>query len=119
MRAVDLYVSCALAGLAGCGWGERPLAAVDPDAAPLHPGYAEVQSIVQHDCVPCHGGSVNTQPNLSTCEDVVRHVDEIRSTVLERGSMPPGAWPRLGEVDKLVLQRWIDDGALAPCSVRP
>ena len=117
MRPTGLF--CMLAVFAGCGWGDRPLAAVDPAAAPLHPNYEDVQRIVQHDCVPCHGGSVNTQPNLSTCEDVIAHVEDIRRTVMENGSMPPGAWPRLGEVDKLILQRWIDDGAPAPCSVNP
>jgi len=119
MRSVAWFAVSILAGLAGCGWGDRPLSAVDPEAAPQHPSYDDIQRIVQHDCVPCHGGSVNTQPDLSTCDHIVAHVSDIRRTVLESGSMPPGAWPRLGERDKLMLQRWMEDGAQAPCSTHP
>ena len=40
------------------------------------------------------------------------------SAVLE-GSMPPGALPRLNEVEKLTIARWIEQGACAPCNPCP
>jgi hypothetical protein len=30
--------------------------------------------------------------------------------------MPPGAWPRLSEEEKLLVQRWLSQGACSPCT---
>lgn len=108
-----------------CGSGDRTLDLVDPDAVPLEVPFDRVARILDRACLPCHGSTPGASelgppsPNYSSCEGIVAGVDGIRSTVLERGSMPPGAWPRLDEADKLALQRWIENGACAPCNVCP
>lgn len=118
-----VWAAC-LCGLA-CGSGDRTLDVVDPEAAPRQVAYERVVRILDRACLPCHGrtpGAVTAgppSPNYSSCEGIVAGVDGIRSTVLARGSMPPGAWPRLDETDKLALQRWIDAGACAPCNACP
>jgi uncharacterized membrane protein len=105
----------------GCGQGDSTLATLDPDAAPLKPTYDQVAAILDRSCIPCHGGSnaqttlASVAPDYSTCEGVQADLEGLRHTVLERGSMPPGAWPRLSEAEKLLLQRWLDQGACAPC----
>jgi hypothetical protein len=122
--------ACLLAlavGLSACAAGDRTLAEVDPQAAPLHPSYDQVLAIVDFNCAPCHGGGSATAPSkedggegddldYSSCEGIQRGLDGLRSSVLQDGSMPPGAWPRITDRDKLLLQRWLDDGACSPCS---
>ena len=105
----------------GCGQGDSTLVSLDAEAAPLVPTYDQVAAILDRSCVACHGGSsakpalAAVAPDYSTCEGTLADLDGLRSTVLERGSMPPGAWPRLSEAEKLLIQRWLDQGACAPC----
>ena len=123
-----------VAVLAGCGFGDAPLDAVDPDAAPRNPNYTVVSAILERSCAPCHeegdgeegdrllasfGAApprIFAEPDLSTCNGIQGALAEIHDTVLQSGSMPPGAWPRLSEEEKLTLQRWLDQGACSPCS---
>lgn len=111
--------------LPGCAAGDRTLAEVDPQAAPLHPTYDQVFAIVESNCAPCHGGGSAVDKredgegddlDYASCLGIQNGIDGLRSTVLEGGSMPPGAWPRIAERDKLLLQRWIEDGACSPCT---
>jgi hypothetical protein len=127
-----------------CGSGDLPLEAVDPAAAPLHPTYEQVVPILDRACVPCHrggggedapgageaapGGGANAPGgaaavaeedeggDYSTCAGIHEGLEGIRETALDGSSMPPGAWPRLDEREKLILRRWMADGACSPCS---
>lgn len=109
---VILIAALVATGVAACGSGERPLADVDPNAAPLHPTFEQVSTIFDRACVPCHDGKAD--PPLATCEDITDEIDESYGTILSN-TMPPGALPRLSEVEKLIIERWIGDGAPAPC----
>lgn len=110
----------------GCGQGDSPLESVDPAAAPLQPTYDQVAAILYRSCVPCHNSNADKtlngeeddedeSPDLSTCEGVRANLSGLQSTIIEEGTMPPGAWPRLSEPEKLLVQRWIDQGACSPC----
>jgi hypothetical protein len=108
-----LLAGAVLVLLCACGSGDLPLEVVDPEAAPLQPTFAQVQAILERHCAPCHdrGGR-----DYSSCDGIERDLDGLRGTVLESGSMPPGAWPRLDERQKLLLERWLEQGACAPCA---
>jgi len=121
-RCTVRFAVVVAAGVAGCGSGDAPLATVDPDAAPLKPTYDQVAAILNRSCAPCHGGSSSAtvtlavDPDYSQCESTLAELDGLRSTVLQTGSMPPGAWPRLSSEEKLLIERWLDQGACAPCA---
>jgi hypothetical protein len=118
--------------LPSCGSGDLPLEAVDPDAAPLRPTYEQAAAVLDHYCVPCHGGAPQPTPagaarpagareegeggDYSTCAGIQQGLPGIVSTVLFKGSMPPGALPRVPEREKLLLRRWIEQGACSPCT---
>jgi uncharacterized membrane protein len=119
-----------LAGAAGCGSGDLPLDQVDPGAAPAVPTYDQVYAILQRACVPCHGGGSSapaTQSafspqedggedlNLENCVDIVAQRDGILERI-ENNTMPTGALPRLTSVEKLLIRRWVEQGAVAPCN---
>ncbi|MBI5710041.1 MAG: hypothetical protein HZC42_07020 [Candidatus Eisenbacteria bacterium] len=119
--------------LSACGAGKLPLEQVDPLAAPLHPTYEQAFSILQRTCAPCHRGGGAPQAALrrgigpfaaeedsggadyATCKGIHAGLGGLRRTALDGGSMPPGAWPRFTEREKLVLRRWLADGACSPC----
>jgi len=122
-----------LATSSGCGSGDQPLEAVDPNAAPADPDYTLVFNIIHNECTPCHGGGggnvadagvrsrddipllgAGVAPPLETCDEIYvwrRNIEQ----VIENNTMPPGAWPRLSEVDKLIVKRWLENGAKVPC----
>jgi uncharacterized membrane protein len=119
-----------LSGVMGCGSGDLPLDQVDPGAVPADPSFDMVFSIIQRECTPCHndGGEDDEEdadrrasagngdnPNYETCEGVIDNLDNLYSEVFVRNTMPPGAWPRLTSEEKLIIQRWLDNGAEAPC----
>ncbi|MEE9268712.1 MAG: hypothetical protein V3V49_00465 [Candidatus Krumholzibacteria bacterium] len=105
--------------LSACGSGDLPLDQVDPNAAPLQPTWSQVFPIFQRECIPCHatddppGG---TRPNLETCEAIIANLADIATDIFVLNKMPPGAWPRLTEVERLTIERWIANGATAPCN---
>jgi uncharacterized membrane protein len=128
----------ALLALASCGSGSRSLLEVDPEAAPLHPTYEEVVGILDRKCVPCHRGGGGLALGLSatdraglatpsstaedggdysTCQGIEAGLGGLLSQGVERETMPPGALPRLTEREKLIIVRWIDQGACSPCQL--
>jgi uncharacterized membrane protein len=121
----------AILAAAGCGGsGDLPLDQVDPDAAPAVPTYDQVYAILQRACVPCHSGGseapVVQSPSapqedgagdldLENCVDIVAQRDGILETI-DNNTMPTGAMPRLTSVEKLLIRRWVEQGAVAPCN---
>jgi uncharacterized membrane protein len=134
-----LRIGCAalLFAVASCqGSGDLPLDQVDPDAVAQDPTFDQVNAIMHRACVPCHQGegddggdnggyalvgprtrlvAEDAEPNLEDCAEIVAQRFSILEQV-EANSMPPGAWPRLTNEEKLIVRRWIDDGAPAPCN---
>ena len=116
--------------MAGCASGDNTLDAVDPEAVAANPTYNQVFAIIQNRCVLCHesddedGGDgdylrvttgAEDVPGLETCASIVA----LREDILERvedNTMPPGALPRLNSEEKLIIRRWIENGAPAPCN---
>jgi hypothetical protein len=112
--------------LTSCISGDASLEWVDPGAAPLHPAYELVETMLVRNCAPCHSSGESSEEegddddlDYSSCSGIVAGIDGIEEEVLSGGSMPPGAWPRLGEREKLILKRWIEDGACSPCNPCP
>lgn len=128
---VSLLILVLLAALAAvfaaCSSGDKTLDAVDPNAVTANPTFDQVNAIMHNQCVSCHtsgsgeseGGSdfrfaLDTQP-LNTCTDIVAQRFDILDRV-QNNTMPPGALPRLSSEDKLIIQRWVENGAPAPCN---
>jgi uncharacterized membrane protein len=118
------------------GSGDLPLDQVDPDAAPANPTYDQVFAILHNRCVSCHTGSDDdggddggggyalvprrvitgdVEPDLEDCIEIVAFRDDILEQI-ELNTMPPGAMPRLTSEQKLLIRRWVDNGAPAPCN---
>jgi uncharacterized membrane protein len=132
-----------------CGSGTGPLSVVDPEAAPAQPTYDEVVFILERHCLSCHGGSAartslaaahpsrhgdgkavkpagavdededDESTDYSSCAGIQAGLEGILGTAVRGNSMPPGALPRLTQVERLVIDRWIDQGACSPCTVCP
>ena len=96
-----------------CTSGEDTLDVIDPESVPANPTFADVEPIILRSCQPCHDGQED--PPLATCDDIVANVDGIEDTTIDDNTMPPGAWPRLTSREKLLLERWIENGAPASC----
>ena len=116
-------VLAAGAVILSCGSGEKTLGVADPLAAPPHPTYEQVRVILDRRCLSCHDkggegdeGGEDDDPDYSTCAGILADLGGILDTAVLDGSMPPGALPRLTEREKLILTRWIDDGAPSPCT---
>lgn len=118
------------AAFAACASGDQSLDAVDPQAVTADPTYDQVLVIMQNKCVSCHEGSgegegggdfqamtvaLEDVPGLEDCTSIVALQDDILD-VVENNTMPPGALPRLTSEEKLVLRRWVENGAPAPCN---
>jgi len=110
-------------GLAGCSSGEKTLTEADGGTPPVDPVYDAVFVILDRSCVPCHHSS-DERPGLlpmedgrdyDDCEGIERDLDDILDSCVENERMPPGAWPRLTEEEKLVIRQWVDAGACSPC----
>lgn len=118
-----ITAACVLASsavLLSCGSGDKTLGLADPLAAPLHPTYEQVRAILDRRCLSCHDeggeGVEDGDPDYSTCAGIRADLGGILDTAVFGGSMPPGALPRLTEREKLIITRWIDDGAPSPCT---
>jgi uncharacterized membrane protein len=108
-------VLAALAAFAACSSGDKTLDAVDPQAVTADPTYDQVFAIVHNKCVSCHDSGAEEISALTTCTDIVA----LRGDILDRvqdNTMPPGVLPRLSSEDKLLIQRWVENGAPAPCN---
>jgi uncharacterized membrane protein len=55
-------------------------------------------------------------PNLETCVSILESIDDSMAAIFDNNDMPPGAWPRLTSEERLILQRWYDQGRDAPCN---
>lgn len=132
--ALALVLLILLAAVAGCNSGDATLAQVDPDAVPQDPDYEIVFGIIQRDCAPCHTESDDdgpedastwegprraalggVEPDLTTCEGILSSLSEVDEEI-RKNTMPPGAWPRLTSAEQLIIERWINNGAVAPCN---
>lgn len=137
-RAAVVAALAAAAAAVSCGFGDKPLGVVDPEAAPATPTYQQVKAILDRRCLVCHGGgsggdraaaiaraglapaaAQEDDQNYSDCAGVVADLGGILRTAVLDASMPPGALPRLTEVEKLTVSRWIEQGACAPCRPCP
>jgi uncharacterized membrane protein len=127
-QSLRLILLPLLLALASCGSGDLPLDQVDPAAVPANPTFDQVNAIVQRACTPCHkGGGGADAPgtvtriaaeddlSLETCTDIVSQRESIWETAVDN-TMPPGALPRLTSEEKLIIRRWLDNGAPAPCN---
>ncbi len=130
-----VVVLCALAligvVLASCSSGDKTLDAVDPNAVAQNPTFDQVNAIIHNRCVMCHKGSgsdgddnggddfrITKDEDVPSFEECTGIVAE-RESILERiqdNTMPPGAMPRLSSEDRLIIQRWVENGAPAPCN---
>lgn len=113
----------AAAAVSSCGSGEKTLGLADPLAAPLAPTYEQARAILDKKCLGCHDGGGESgaepgedDPDYSTCAGIQAGLEGILTTSVFGGSMPPGALPRLTEREKLILDRWIAQGAHSPCN---
>jgi uncharacterized membrane protein len=126
-----LMILIAAAAAMSCGQGDLTLDQADPEAVSANPSYDQVFAIIQRECAACHRGEREAigdatrsaqeddfGADLSTCRGIVESRFDILSAV-ERNTMPPGAWPRLTSEERLALQRWIQNGAEAPCNPAP
>ncbi len=126
-----------IAALVSCGGsGDLPLDQVDPAAAPANPTFDQVNAILHNRCVSCHTGdddgddgddgdyagtprqravTGDVEPNLEDCVQIVGFRDDILEQI-ENNTMPPGAMPRLTSEQKLLIRRWVENGAPAPCN---
>ena len=124
-RGVPAGAVLVLLLLTACSSGEQTLEEADGGALPVDPVYEAVEQIVGRNCAPCHHSGGNEAPrglrpaeddrDYSTCEGIRRGLDDLVDSAVQRESMPPGAWPRLTEAEKLVILEWIDRGACSPC----
>jgi uncharacterized membrane protein len=57
--------------------------------------------------------------NYADCAGISADLDGILNAAVVTGSMPPGALPRLTEREKLIVERWILQGACSPCRPCP
>lgn len=125
-RFSQLVVCTAL--MAGCASGDNTLDAVDPEAVAANPTYDHVFAIIQNRCVLCHESDNDDDgydfrvttgaedvPGLETCTSIVALAQDILERV-EDNTMPPGALPRLNSEEKLIIRRWVQNGAIAPCN---
>lgn len=118
--------------LASCASGDKTLDAVDPNAVALNPTFDQVNAIIHNKCVMCHdsgsGGEGDSggdylvleddmQP-FETCTQIVAEGESILERI-EDNTMPPGAMPRLSSEDRLIIQRWVENGMPAPCNPTP
>jgi uncharacterized membrane protein len=135
MHRRGVILAFVLAVVACNGSGDLPLDQVDPDAAPANPTYDQVFTILHNRCVTCHTGedededdddddyatlreratTGDVEPDLSDCVEIVALRDDILEQV-EDNTMPPGAMPRLTNEQKLLIRRWVENGAPAPCN---
>ncbi|HEX6790750.1 MAG TPA: hypothetical protein VF247_05515 [Candidatus Krumholzibacteria bacterium] len=127
-----LVLGAIVASIAACGSGDQTLDAIDPQAVVANPTYDQVFAIIHNNCNTCHTGSgegeegdapqgvalADDVPGFETCTAIVAQRFDIFEKI-EDNTMPPGALPRLTSEQRLTIQRWIENGAPAPCNQVP
>lgn len=133
LRRVPIAALLAMAVLAfsltACNSGSKTLLEADPGAVPLAPTYEMVHAVLDRNCAPCHHSGGDDSPrgrvlleddyDYASCGGIVSGLGGLFDTAINGSSMPPGAWPRLTPEEKLLIQRWADQGACAPCRSCP
>ncbi|HKW15118.1 MAG TPA: hypothetical protein VJS69_11585 [Candidatus Krumholzibacteria bacterium] len=116
--------------LVACASGDKPLDAVDPNAVAQNPTFDQVNAIIHNKCVSCHAATSGEGGNdfrtgvvseifpLDTCFDIVGERFDILDRI-QNNTMPPGVFPRCTSEEKLLIQRWVENGAPAPCNPQP
>lgn len=116
--------------LMACDSGEQTLREADGGALPAGLNYYEaVEQIVERNCAACHHSGGGDAPgglrlaeddrDYSTCEGIQRGLGDLIDSAVDGESMPPGAWPRLTEEEKLIILEWVNSGACSPCTPCP
>ena len=118
-----LLLGLLVVGVLACSSGDETLNVVEPQSVPEFPTFDQVYAVLERNCVPCHsrnkpvpGGGAHlledgeNDPNYDTCEDVIAGYGDLLQVVFNE-TMPPGAWPRLTEREKLLIVRWGQNGA--------
>jgi uncharacterized membrane protein len=110
--------------LVACSAGDKTLTEVDNGVPPVEPTYEAVAAILDRSCAPCHHdddeagalpGLLDDDRNYATCRGIESDLDDIVDSSVDHERMPPGAWPRLTEEEKLLIRTWIEQGACSPC----
>jgi len=130
LRACVFLLLIAIAvAFTACSSGDKTLNDVDPQAVTATPTFDQVNAIMHNKCVMCHdSGSGEDGSNdfrlvlqtdgiqpLNTCTDIVAQRFDILDRVQDN-TMPPGVMPRLTSEEKLTIERWVANGAPAPCN---
>jgi uncharacterized membrane protein len=100
---------------AACSSGDKPLDAVDPQAVTAEPTFDQVNAIIHNKCEFCHNDGGEDYSPLTTCTDIVALRFDVLSRIQDN-TMPPGVFPRCTNEEKLLIQRWVENGAPAPCN---
>lgn len=123
-RRILFYVTAVFLAVAGASCGGSPTApdnvvtpgpAQDPAAATSLTFSADVQPLLNNDCVPCHGGSTtNGGVNLASYASVMRTVTPGSTTsILVRVSQPGGLmysqWRGSAAEKAETIRRWVVD----------
>jgi hypothetical protein len=121
MRFCVATIFLAVAG-ASCGGsptapdnGITPGPAQDPAAATSLTFLADVQPLLNSDCVPCHGGSItNAGVNLASYAGVMRTVtpgsaSSLLVTVSRPGGLMYSQWRGSGAEKAETIRRWVVD----------
>jgi uncharacterized membrane protein len=71
--------------------------------------FAQVHSIVQRRCVPCHAGAAAPQGvRLETRADIEAHADRIRALAVDSHAMPLGNATHMTQAERDRLRVWLD-----------
>ena len=114
IAALSMCAALAM-GWSACSSGDKTLDEVDPQAVTATPTFDQVNAIIHNKCAFCHVEGQEDYSALTTCTDIVG----LRGDILDRiqdNTMPPGVLPRVTTEEKLLIERWVENGAPAPCN---
>jgi uncharacterized membrane protein len=78
-------------------------------------GFAQVKSVIDRRCVPCHNAAV-AQKNVrvDTPDAIARHAQQIYQQVVLMRLMPLGNATQMTEPERALIGRWFTEGAKGP-----